>query len=87
MTRAELKEILQKNSKESRRYYRLYPCLYRDLMLWDDYVQRIAAYRTKKYRAAMNFARYDVCADYGISEKSFYAIRRTLKELCEDLIF
>ncbi len=37
MKRSKLKEILEKRKPESRRYYRLYPCLYRDLALWEDF--------------------------------------------------
>lgn len=85
MRRAELKEILEKNTDESRRYYRLYPYLYRDLMLWEDYLQCASLRRKQKYRAPKNGARYDVCEYYGISDKTFYTIRRTLRELCEDV--
>ena len=85
MRRTELKEILGKSTAESRRYYRLYPCLYRDLMLWEDYLRSVEEHRQKKYRAPMNYARYKVCDEYGISEKTFYAIRSLLRDLCEDV--
>ena len=85
MRRAELKEILEEHTEESRRYYRQYPCLYRDLMLWEDYLLCVSLRRKQKYRAAKNGARYDVCRYYGISDKTFYVIRRTLCELCEDV--
>ena len=85
MTRTELKEKLTQPTAESRRLYRLYPTLYRDLILWDDYLRLIAINRQKKYRAAKNYARYDITEEYAISEKTFYAIRRTLRELCSDV--
>ena len=85
MRRTELKEILQKNTEESRWYYHRYPCLYRDLMLWEYYLQCVSIRRKQKIHAPKNRARLDVCDDYAISEKTFYAIRRTLCELCEDV--
>lgn len=85
MTRTELKEKLTQPTAESRRLYRLYPTLYRDLILWDDYLRLIAINRQKKYRAAKNYARYEITEEYAISEKTFYAICRTLRELCSDV--
>ena len=81
MKRSKLKEILEKRTPESRRYYRLY----RDLALWEDFLRIVAKNHTKKYRAAKNFARYDVCEQYGVSEKTFYVIRNILRSLCEDV--
>ena len=46
MKRAELKQILEKISPESRRFYRLSPTLYRDLVLWEDYLQCIECEKT-----------------------------------------
>lgn len=81
MKRSKLKEILEKRKPESRRYYRLY----RDLSLCEDFLRIVAENHTKKYRAAKNFARYDVCEQYGVSEKTFYVIRNILRSLCEDV--
>ena len=85
MKRLELKRILEKSSDESRKYYRQYPTLYRDLILWEDYLQRIEVRCTKKQRALKNKARMDIMEGYNISDKTFYAVRRRLKELCEDV--
>ena len=57
MKRAELKQILEKISPESRRFYRLSPTLYRDLVLWEDYLQCIELNRKKKYRAVKKTTR------------------------------
>jgi hypothetical protein len=85
MKTAELKEKLEQSTAESRKYYRLYPTLYRDVLLWEDYCRLIETNRHKKYHAVKNSARYDVCEMYGICEKTFFAIRSELKDLCEDV--
>ena len=85
MKRAELKQILEKISPESRRFYRLSPTLYRDLVLWEDYLQCIELNLQKKYRAVKNYARYEICSQYSISEKTFYSIRDVLSFLCDDV--
>ena len=85
MKRLELKRILEKSSDESRKYYRQYPTLYRDLILWEDYLQRVEVRCTKKQRALKNKARMDIMESYNICDKTFYAVRRRLKELCEDV--
>ena len=85
MKRLELKRILEKSSDFSRKYYRQYPTLYRDLILWEDYLLCVEARRTKKQHALKNKARFDIMEMYQISDKTFYAIRRRLRELCEDV--
>lgn len=64
---------------------RLYPTLCREVLLWEDYCRLIETNRHKKYHAVKNSARYDVCEMYGICEKTFFAIRSELKDLCEDV--
>ena len=85
MTRTELKKKLEKPTPESRRLYRNSPTLYRDLILWEDYLQSVAQKRKEKVHAPKDRARNIVLEYYGISEKTFYAIRRTLRELCSDV--
>lgn len=85
MTRTELKKKLEKPTQESRRLYRNYPTLYRDLILWEDYLACVAQMRKEKIHAPKDRARIIVLEYYGISEKTFYAIRRTLRELCSDV--
>ena len=85
MKRLELKKILEKCDDLSRKYYRLYPTLYRDLILWEDYLQRVEVRRIKKQRAARDNARMDIMEVYRISDKTFYRIRSRLKGLCEDV--
>ena len=41
--------------------------------------------RKKKYRAVKNYARYEICSQYSISEKTFYSIRDVLSYLCDDV--
>lgn len=81
----ELKEKLQNVTQESRSYYRQYPKLYRDIIIWEDYLECLEKYRRKQYHAPHNYARYDVCNAYLISEKTFYQIHSLLKTLCEDV--
>ena len=85
MKRAELKEIVEKSSDKSRFFLRQYPSLYRDLQMWEYYLDCVRENRTNKIRAPKDRARYAACAAYGISEKTFYSIRTLLRELCEDL--
>ena len=56
-----------------------------DLVLWEDYLQCIELNRKKKYRAVKNYARYEICSQYSISEKTFYSIRDVLSYLCDDV--
>lgn len=85
MKRLELKKILEKCDDLSRKYYRLYPTLYRDLILWEDYLQCIEVRRKKKQRAAKDNARMDIMEAYRICDKTFYGIRTRLRSLCEDV--
>ncbi|MBO4578150.1 MAG: hypothetical protein J5688_05515 [Paludibacteraceae bacterium] len=85
MKRTELKKKLENPTPESRRLYRNYPHLYRDLILWEDYLQCVAQRRKEKIHAPKDRARNDILSYYGISEKTFYAIRRTLRALCSDV--
>ncbi|MBQ7531713.1 MAG: hypothetical protein IJT12_08385 [Paludibacteraceae bacterium] len=85
MTRTDLKKKLEQPAPESRRLYRNYPHLYRDLILWEDYLQCVAQKQKEKIHATKARARNAVLDYYGISEKTFYAIRRTLRSLCSDV--
>ena len=85
MTRTELKKKREKPTPESSRLYRNYPTLYRDLILWEDYLQCVAQRRKEKIHAPKDRARNIVLEYYGISGKTFYAIRSTLRELCSDV--
>ena len=85
MRRAELKKILENNPEKSKAYYVQYPTLHRDLMLWEDYLQRIEQNREAGFRAAKNNARYEILDAWRIGENTFYLIKRTLSDLCEDV--
>ena len=85
MKRLELKQILEKVSDLSRRYYRLYPTLYRDLVLWEDYLLLVEENRHKQIRALKERARIEICQHYSITDKTFYVIRRRLSDLCYDI--
>ena len=85
MKRLELKQILEKVSDLSRKYYRMYPTLYRDLLLWEDYLQCIEVRHRQKQRALKDKARMDILEAYNICDKTFYAILRRLRDLCEDV--
>ena len=85
MKQVELKKILEKSDDLSRKYYRQFPTLYRDLILWEDYLQRIEIRCTKKQRAVKEKARLDIMEAYRISDKTFYLIRNRLRRLCDDV--
>ena len=85
MKRVELKEKLSTPSAESRRLYRMYPDLYRALVIWEDYLLELAYYRQKNFHAAKNAARHAVLGYYRIGENTFYHLRAILSDLCEDM--
>lgn len=85
MTRSELKKILEQNNEESRRYYRLFPTLYRDLLLWEAYVELLAFHKKNKIHAPANRARWTIQDRWAIGENTFYLIHRNLRNLCDDL--
>ena len=85
MKRSELKKILEQNNEESRRYYRLFPTLYRDLLLWEDYVELLASHKKNKIHAPANRARWTILDRWAIGENTFYLIHRNLYSLCDDL--
>ena len=85
MKRIELKEKLSTPSAESRKLYRMYPDLYRALIIWEDYLQELAYYRQKQIHAAKNAARYSVLGYYRIGENTFYHLRAILYGLCDDM--
>ena len=85
MKRSELKEKLSTPNVESRKLYRMYPDLYRALVIWEDYLQELSRFRAQGDRAAKNAARYVVLDYYRIGENTFYRLRAILRELCEDM--
>ena len=85
MKRSELKEKLEKISDESRRYYRQYPNLHLYLMIWEDYLAHVAANRKASIHPVKERARGEVCDAWNISKDTFYQIKRTLEDLCEDV--
>ena len=85
MRRSELKEILEKKDDGYQKLYLRYPTLHRDLVLWEDYLQLVALNRKKKIHAPKDRARIEMCECYRMTEKTFYAIRTRLRDLCEDV--
>ena len=85
MKRNELKQILSTPNAESRKLYRMYPDLFRALIIWEDYLQELARFRKQEKRAAKNAARYAILEYYHIGENTFYHLHSILQGLCEDV--
>ena len=85
MKRIELKQILSTPSAECRKLYRMYPDLFRALVIWEDYTQELARFRKQNKHAAKNAARYVILEYYKIGENTFYHLRAILRYLCEDM--
>lgn len=85
MKRSELKQILESGTEKSKRYFRLYPTLYRDLVLWEEYLCLVKNYRNAKMHSAKGRARSQILERWYIGENAFYIIHRTLRGLCEDV--
>lgn len=85
MRRSELKKILEKKCGDYQKFYRQYPTLYRDLVLWEDYLELVTMNYKKKIRAPKARARMDICEDYRMTDKTFYVIRNRLQDLCDDV--
>lgn len=85
MTRAQLKEILSSPSEKSRKLYRLYPDLYRFLVVWEDYLNHLSYYRKQHFRDAKNRARDAVLMHYRMGENTFYSLRSIMRDLCDDM--
>jgi len=85
MRLSELKEILEKDAEKSRSYYRQYPSLHRDVVLWQDYLAMVETYRRKGVHRAKERARIAVLDVWIIGENTFYKIHRLLRDLCEDV--
>ena len=85
MKRIELKQILENDTEKGKRYFRLYPTLYRDLLVWEDYLCLVKVKKAAKIRAPKGRARNEILETWNIGENTFYIIHRTLRDLCEDV--
>ena len=85
MRLSELKELLGKDTEKSRYYYRQYPTLHRDLVLWEDYLTTVNSNRQKGIHRAKERARIAVLDRWIIGENTFYKIHQLLRDLCEDV--
>ena len=81
METQKLKEMLAQPSAESRKLYRAYPTIYRDVVLMEDYEQMVAVNRAAKIPAPMTRARLAILEAYGIGHRTFYDIRLLLASI------
>ena len=86
MRLSELKEILENDTEKSRHYYRQYPSLHRDIVLWEDYLAMVESNRQKGIHRAKERARIAVLDRWIIGENTFYKIHRLLRDVCEDVL-
>ena len=54
-------------------------------MLWEDYLRLVEVKRIAKIHAPKTRAREEIIEISGICDKTFYAIRDRLKDLCDDV--
>ena len=85
MKLTELKEILAKDAEKSRYYYRQYPTLHRDVLLWEDYLAMVESYHKKGIHRMKARARITILDKWIIGENTFYKIHQLLRDLCEDV--
>ena len=85
MKRSELRKILEENTEKSWRYYRQLPTLYRDLLLWEDYLELLSSNKKARIHGPANRARWIILTRWRIGENAFYLIRHNLQNLCEDV--
>ena len=86
MKLSKLKEILENDAEKCQYYYRQYPSLHRDVLLWEDYHARIESNLRRGIHPVKERARIAIQETWNIGENTFYKIHSRLRDLCEDVI-
>ena len=85
MRLSELKEMLENQLEKCWYYYRQYPSLHRDVVLWEDYLEMVESNLRKGIHPPKERARIAILDKWMIGENTFYKIHQLLRTLCDEV--